>query len=213
MIIYDRGIRRRLAPMFEGDQRQLKMAYSLLFSLPGTPKIVYGDEIGMGEDLNMDGRNSVRCPMQWNAGANAGFSTSKKGISKYVIRSGSYGYRNLNVQAQEHESDSLLGYIRKLGKLRRQATVIGESDFRPLTTGNDAVLAHTYHDQKRLWICVHNLSDHSQRVVLALDSCRDGKLEDLLTGEAFKIKEGQVETGLQPYGHLWLSAEHGLLTR
>ena len=213
MIIYDRGIRRRLAPMFDGDQRRLKMAYSLLFSLPGTPKIVYGDEIGMGEDLNMPGRNSVRCPMQWNAGANAGFSTSKKGMSQNVVRSGSLGYRNVNVQAQEHSDDSLLAHIKKLVRLRREAAVIGESDFRPLATGGESVLAHTYHDQQRLWICVHNLSDRNVTAQVTVEFCPNESLEDLLGGKAYKIKDGKLEVRLQAYGHYWLSAGHGLLSR
>jgi maltose alpha-D-glucosyltransferase/alpha-amylase len=211
MIIYDRGIRRRLAPMFEGDLRRLKMAYSLLFSLPGTPKIVYGDEIGVGEDLNMPGRNSVRCPMQWNAGANAGFSASKKGMSRYVVRSGNFGYRNVNVQAQQHSDDSLLAHIKRLVGLRRQAAVIGNSDFRPLATGSESVLAHTYHNQERLWICVHNLSERTLTVSIAIESCRNQSLEDLLGGPACKIKDGKLEVRLRAYGHCWLSAEHGLL--
>nr|WP_295924833.1 alpha-amylase family protein [uncultured Dyadobacter sp.] len=213
MIIYDRGIRRRLAPMFEGDQRRLKMAYSLLFSLPGTPKIVYGDEIGIGEDLNMPGRNSVRCPMQWNSDANAGFSTSKKGMSQNVVRSGSFGYRNINVQAQEHSDDSLLAHIKKLVRLRREAAVIGKSDFRPLATGSESVLAHTYYDQQRLWICVHNLSDRTVTARVTVETCRNESLEDLLGGGACQIKDGKLEMRLQAYGHCWLSAEHGLFTQ
>lgn len=213
MIIYDRGIRRRLAPMLEGDQRRLMMTFSLLFSLPGTPMIVYGDEIGMGEDLNMSGRNSVRCPMQWNAGPNAGFSNSQKGLSRYLVRSGHLGYRNVNVQAQESSGDSLLTHIKKLGKLRRQAAVIGRSDFRPLPTGEERILAHAYRDQERLWICIHNLSDRALTANVSVESCPNESLEDLLGGPACKVKDGHLKVRLQAFGHCWLSAGHGLFNQ
>src|SRR5688572_27661987 len=108
MQLYNRGIRRRLAPML-GNQRQLELAYSVMFSLPGTPVIRYGDEIGMGDDLSLKERDAVRTPMQWSDAPQAGFSTAAKLVHP-VVSKGPFSYEQLNVEAQRRDPGSLLNW-------------------------------------------------------------------------------------------------------
>ena len=123
MQLYERGLRRRLAPM-PGDRRHLELAYSLLFSLPGTPVIRYGDEIGMGEDLNLNERDSVRTPMQWSDEAQAGFSAAQSTIHP-VITTGEYDYKQVNVEAQRRNPNSLLNWTGHMIRLRKECPEIG----------------------------------------------------------------------------------------
>jgi maltose alpha-D-glucosyltransferase / alpha-amylase len=109
MQLYDRGIRRRLAPMLGNDRRRLELAYSLLFSLPGTPMLQYGDEIGMGDDLSLPERECARTPMQWTERAHGGFSRAEK-VVRPVIDDDEYGYRKVNVADQRRDPDSLLNW-------------------------------------------------------------------------------------------------------
>src|SRR5262245_64874004 len=103
MQLYERGIRRRLASMLDGDQRRLELAYSLMFTLPGTPVLRYGDEIGMGDDLSLPERNCARTPMQWSTEPNAGFSRASK-LPLPVISTGPYGYERVNAAEQRRDS-------------------------------------------------------------------------------------------------------------
>ena len=119
MQLYDRGIRRRLAPMLGNDRRQLELAYSLLFSLPGTPVIRYGDEIGMGDDLRLHERDAVRTPMQWSAEPHGGFSTARRSRSCRSSR-GPYGYEQVNVEAQRRDPNSLLNWIERMIRMRKE---------------------------------------------------------------------------------------------
>ena len=109
MQLYGRGIRRRLAPMLGNDRRRIEMAYSLQFTLPGTPVLRYGEEIGMGDDLSLEERDAIRTPMQWNGGTDAGFSTAPaKNLHHPVIRGVDFGHETANVQAQRRDPGSLL---------------------------------------------------------------------------------------------------------
>jgi maltose alpha-D-glucosyltransferase / alpha-amylase len=107
MQLYDRGIRRRLAPMLNGDRRRIELAYSLMFTLPGTPVVRYGDEIGMGDDLKLPERNCARTPMQWSTEPHAGFTKSDKPIVP-VISNGAYGCEHVNAAEQRRDPNSLL---------------------------------------------------------------------------------------------------------
>src|SRR6185312_9920471 len=109
MQLYDRGIRRRLAPMLEGDQRRLELAYSLMFTLPGTPVIRYGDELGMGDDLSLPERTCARTVMQWSTEPNGGF-TKKEKPSPPVIDKGPYGYQHINAAVQRRHPESMLNW-------------------------------------------------------------------------------------------------------
>ena len=109
MQLYGRGVRRRLAPMMKGDLRRTELAFALQFSLPGTPVVRYGEEIGMGEDLSLPGREAIRTPMQWDDGPNAGFSKARPGdLVRPVITRGPFGSRRVNVRAQQRDPNSLL---------------------------------------------------------------------------------------------------------
>ncbi|MFL5740228.1 MAG: hypothetical protein ACJ75B_08420 [Flavisolibacter sp.] len=117
MRLYDRGIRRRLAPMLNNDLKFLELSYSLLFSLPGTPIVRYGEELGMGDDLTLNERLAIRTPMQWSKENNAGFSTARKAI-RPVIDTGAFGYHLVNVEDEENDSNSLLNFIKRVIQLR-----------------------------------------------------------------------------------------------
>jgi maltose alpha-D-glucosyltransferase/alpha-amylase len=142
------GIRRRLAPLLDNNRRKIELAYSLLFSLPGSPVIYYGDEIGMGDNIWLDDRNGVRTPMQWDSGINAGFSTApSENLYAPLIDGGEFGYQKLNVEMQESDENSLLNWVRNLSpeakqirlnlKQFNQATELNEEDSQPITTSQN----------------------------------------------------------------------------
>ncbi|WP_234734564.1 alpha-amylase family protein [Tellurirhabdus bombi] len=164
MQLYNRGIRRRLAPML-GDLRQIEMAYSLLFSLPGTPVIRYGEEIGMGDDLTLKERLSVRTPMQWSNQPNAGFSTTGNTV-RPVITKGMYGYPQRNVAAQLSDSASLLNRIKQFSKLRKSCPEIGWGKWTVLNTNSTNLLAIRYDWEGRSLVMVHNFSSEPQQFQL-----------------------------------------------
>ena len=166
MRIYGRGIRRRLAPMLGGDRQRLELAYSLLFSLPGTPVLAYGDEIGMGDDLSLPERQSVRTPMQWSGEANGGFSTAPvENLPRPVIGDGEYGYQNVNVVAQRRDRDSLLNWIQHVIQVRRQSPEIGWGDYTILKTDQPGVFAHRCDWEGGTVVAMHNLASEECTVV------------------------------------------------
>ena len=122
------GIRRRLAPLLGNDRRKLELLHSLLLSLPGTPVLYYGDEIGMGDNVFLGDRNGVRTPMQWDAGDHGGFSTAPlHQICLPPIELGHYGYRSVNVEAQQRDPDSLLSWLKRMIAVRRRTRVFGRA--------------------------------------------------------------------------------------
>ena len=135
MQLYDRGIRRRLAPMLQGDRRRLELAYSLMMTLPGTPVIRYGDEIGMGDDLQLPERNCARTPMQWSTEPHGGFTKSDKPVLP-VISDGAYGFEHVNVADQRRDPNSLLNWMERIIRMRKEVPEIGWGDF--------AVAAHRH---------------------------------------------------------------------
>ena len=205
MQIFGRGIRRRLAPMLGGDVKRLKLAYSLLFSLPGAPLICYGDEIGMGEDLTLEGRNSVRTPMQWSDARNGGFSKAPKGrLTQPMIEDSRFGYQQINVESQKKDENSLLSFISKLAQLRRNHTAIGEHDCHMLHGAPDPVLAHAYHSPEHELVMLHNLSGKPIRTEIELDAVSSGDPMVLLGEETAGPKDGWLRLELEPYGYRWL---------
>ncbi len=135
MQLYDRGIRRRLAPMLQGDRRRLELAYSLMFSLPGTPVLRYGDEIGMGDDLSLPERNCARTPMQWSTEPQGGFTKNDKPVLP-VISGGPFGFEHLNVADQRRDPNSMLNWTERLIRMRKEAPEIGWGNvcrWRPAT--------------------------------------------------------------------------------
>lgn len=202
MQLYDRGIRRRLAPMLH-NPAELKMAYSLLFSLPGTPVIHYGEELGMGDDLNLQERLSVRTPMQWSDEDNAGFTSGHP--FRPMITNKEYGYAKINVQEEEHDTLSLLNHIRRMIQLRKECPEIGLGDWSIADSSNASVLVVKYRYQGRSVLVYHNFSDSPQQMVVRLNTGTG--LRDLVTGVETKKASGDdgrpVVFTLDGYGYKW----------
>ena len=206
MQIYGRGLKRRLPPMLQGEPRRLRMAYSLLMSLPGTPTLYYGEEIGMGEDLERDGRMAVRTPMQWTSGPDAGFSQAK--TSQLISRTipGAYGPEHVNVLDQLHDEDSLLSWIRTLIHIRHSCQELGWGDLTVLEhDAGEAVLAHRVDHGGAGVLTLHNLGAEPVSVAVPLDDADDGSyVVDLLTHETVECPGGRLEVALEGYGVRWV---------
>jgi len=207
MRVFGRGIRRRIAPMLNGDQRRIELAFSLLLSMPGAPVIVYGDEIGLGDDLEQPGRNSVRAPMHWDSSANAGFSSAAaNALVQAPINKGKFSYRRVNVAAQLADADSLLNRIKRLIALRRRHDEIGPAPWQALESTSRAVLAHFYGGKKRKLVLVHNLAEDTVRTRIRIERSADEELADLVTGERFAVSTSELALELEPYAYRWLSS-------
>ncbi|TPE46159.1 alpha-amylase family protein [Pontibacter mangrovi] len=206
MQLYGRGIRRRLSTML-GNRQQSELAYSLMFSLPGTPVIRYGDEIGMGDDLDLKERSAVRTPMQWSADKQAGFSAADKLIHP-VIDKGPYGYEHVNVDRQRRTPDSLLNWMTTMVRLRHECTEIGWGDWEILDTGNPSVLGMHYHWQGSSLLILHNFGEKACEVIIDLKTIKIGELIDLMRLESCTAdKKGRHTINLEAYGYRWFRAE------
>lgn len=202
MQLYGRGIRRRLAPML-GDRQHLELANSVLFSLPGTPVIRYGDEIGMGEDLSLKERAAVRTPMQWADERNAGFSTAKRLVNPVISR-GAYGYRHVNVESQRRDPGSLLNWMVKIIRVRKECPEIGWGDWTLIQTGSSAVLALCYAWRGTRVLVVHNFSSRPQRLKLRVGGDDGELLVNLLEeGASRRAADGAHRITLQAFGYRW----------
>jgi maltose alpha-D-glucosyltransferase/alpha-amylase len=205
MQLYDRGIRRRLAPMLGGDSRRLELAFSLLFSLPGTPVIWYGDEIGMGDDLALPERTPVRLPMQWSGEENAGFSTaSPDKLIRPVVKEGGFSYKHINVAAQRRDPLSLLNVIERLIRTRKECPEIGWGPWSILDASTPSVLAHCCQWRGGTIMALHNLSREPAVVKIDLAEYECDHLIDLLHDqETVEVPDGCFETRLGGYGYYW----------
>jgi maltose alpha-D-glucosyltransferase / alpha-amylase len=204
MQLYDRGVRRRLAPMFSNNMEKMKMAYSMLFALPGAPVLRYGEEIGMGDDLSLKERLSIRTPMQWSAAPNGGFTTAPAAF-RPVISTGEYGYRKVNVRDEEKAPGSLLNWIAQLVRLRRQCPEIGEGRWEVIPVNAPSVLALRYTFKEHTLVTVHNFSADPVQVKLTLS---DPSLRELLNGDNTQQSvNGVYQISLKGYGCSWLRAE------
>ena len=202
MQLYDRGIRRRLAPMI-GNRPQTELAYSLLFSLPGTPVIRYGDEIGMGDDLGLKERDAVRTPMQWSAEKNAGFSPAQKLVHP-VISKGPYAFADLNVETQRRSPESLLNWMTSLIRLRQECVEIGWGEWCILKTSAPTVLCMYYKWQESSLVTLHNFDEKAREVHLDLKLKGESKLIDLMKiDENIADGNGVHRISLGAYGYRW----------
>ena len=163
------GIRRRLLPLLEGGRRQMEIMNALLMSLPGTPIIYYGDELGMGDNVYLGDRNGVRTPMQWSADRNAGFSEADTAaLFSPLIVDAPYSYHTVNVMAQERQPTSLLRWMRRLIAVRQQYKAFGRGTWEPVDAANRRVLVFLRRYRDELILCVNNLSRFAQYVELDL---------------------------------------------
>jgi maltose alpha-D-glucosyltransferase / alpha-amylase len=205
MQLYDRGIRRRLAPMLGGDRRRLELAYSLMCTLPGTPVIRYGDEIGMGDNLDLPERNCARTPMQWSTEPHAGFTESDKPCSP-VIDKGPYGYEHVNVARQRRDPDSMLNWTERIIRMRKEVPEIGWGDFEVIATRDPAVLIIRYDWRNNSVLFVHNLDEKPREISFSAGVSGDaGKLlVNLLSEDHSQTNErGKHTLVLEPYGYRW----------
>ncbi|QRR00988.1 alpha-amylase family protein [Dyadobacter sandarakinus] len=202
MQLYDRGIRRRLSPML-GSRQQTELAYSLMFSLPGTPVIRYGDEIGMGDDLSLPERGSIRTPMQWSAEKNAGFSKAEKLINP-VVEDGYYAYVHVNVENQRREPGSLLNWMTSLIRLRKECPEIGYGTWEILDTGLKEVLGMRYSYKNKRLLIWHNFSEKALELVVAKEHAKAVKLTDLMNNIQSEVNtDNQHTITLEAYGYRW----------
>jgi len=206
MQVYGRGLRRRLPPMLDGDPRRVRMVYSLLFSLPGTPVLFYGEEIGMGEDLDAEGRLAVRTPMQWTSGRNGGFSPAEPRKLPGPVVSGGFAPEYVNVADQRNDPDSLLSFMKLLIRRYRESPELGWGGFQVLEQPSPEVLAHLCTWDDGALVAVHNLCPEPRTVPLTLEGCDSShRLVDLLQpGETTVSDKGTVEVALGGYGYRWL---------
>ncbi|MCC7372073.1 MAG: maltose alpha-D-glucosyltransferase [Chloroflexi bacterium] len=199
------GIRRRLAPLMEGGRRQLELLNALLLSMPGTPVIYYGDEIGMGDNVYLGDRNGVRTPMQWSIDRNAGFSRADAArLYSPVIVDPVFGYQSVNVEAQLRTPTSLLQWMRRIIHIRRRFHAFGRGTIRFLTPANQKILAYLREYNGETLLCVNNLSRFVQPVELDLREF-DGWTPVELFGETPFPKVGELPYMLSfgPHGFMW----------
>ncbi|RDV14584.1 trehalose synthase [Pontibacter diazotrophicus] len=203
MQLYKRGIRRRLSPML-GSRQQTELAYSLMFSLPGTPVLRYGDEIGMGDDLSLKERDAVRTPMQWSGDfPNAGFSQADKLVLP-VIDEGPYAYKHINVEDQRRKPDSLLNWMTGMIRLRKECPEIGWGDWEILKTGMSQVLAMYYCWRGNSLVVLHNFDEKPHEITLSLKQKKEYKLIDLMVHEqSIAEANGYHKITLSAYGYRW----------
>lgn len=208
------GIRRRLAPLLERDRRRIELMNSLLLSMPGTPVLYYGDELGMGDNIHLGDRDSVRTPMQWSPDRNGGFSRADpERLPLPVVMGPLYGYEAVNAEAQQRDPHSLLNWTRRMVAKRRQSHVFGRGSLRFLYPGNRKILAYLRQDGECTILCVANLSSTAQPVELDLAEFAGMVPLEVLGDSPFpSIGALPYMLTLPPYGFYWfdLSAEHAL---
>jgi maltose alpha-D-glucosyltransferase/alpha-amylase len=199
------GIRRRLSPLLERDRRRIELMKSLLFSMPGTPVLYYGDEIGMGDNIHLGDRDGVRTPMQWTPDRNGGFSRADpERLSLPVLMGPLYGYEAVNVEAQQRDPHSLLNWTRRMLAKRQQTHAFGRGSLRFLYPGNRKILAYLREYEGVVLLCVANLSEASQPVELDLASMSGRVPIELLGGTPFPtIGELPYLLTLPPFGFYW----------
>jgi maltose alpha-D-glucosyltransferase/alpha-amylase len=199
------GIRRRLAPLMDNGRRRLELMHSLLFTLPGTPVLYYGDEIGMGDNIYLGDRNGVRTPMQWSGDRNAGFSRADSArLYLPLIMDPLYGYQGVNVEAQERSRSSLLSWVKRMVRIRQRYPVFGTGKMTFINPSNKKVMAFLRHDESQAVLVVCNLSRFAQPAELDLAQFKDQHPVELIGETPFpKIGEQLYQLSLGPYMFLW----------
>jgi len=204
------GIRRRLAPLMENSRPRIELMNSLLFSMPGTPIIYYGDEIAMGDNVYLGDRNGVRTPMQWSSDRNAGFSRADPArLYAPVIMDPVYGYEAINVEAQERSPFSLLHWMKRLIALRRRHPVFGRGSLQFISTANRKIFVYVRKLEDDVILCVANLSRAVQPVEIPLQEFAGLTPVELIGQTEFpRIGEHPYFLTLAPYGFYWFQLKH-----
>jgi maltose alpha-D-glucosyltransferase/alpha-amylase len=196
--------------MLGNNRARLELAHSLMLTLPGTPVLRYGDEIGMGEDLSLPERESIRTPMQWADAENGGFSTAAaERLVLPAVKGGEFGYERINVAAQQHDPNSFLNWLERMIRLRTRSPEFGAEQFDWLEASDPAVLAHCCStNRSRVW-AVHNLSGREVHATVTLGRKVDRLFNLLENCEHRGAEDGVQKFRLQPYGYLWLRETDG----
>jgi maltose alpha-D-glucosyltransferase/alpha-amylase len=203
MRIFNRGIRRRLAPMLDNDRTMLEFCYSVMFSLPGVPLIRYGDEIGMGDDLSLSGRASVHTPMQWSGGLNAGFSsTGKNNLEQPVIDKGTYRFQKVNVMEENRNPESLLNWVERLVSTRKQCPEIGSGELQILPVSDKRILVHAYTLKNEKVFFLHNFSGDQVQISRKRLKFPDEQLFDIFSREPLSLDNDDLT--IDAYAYHWL---------
>ena len=203
------GIRRRLAPLLNNDRRKIELLYTILFSLPGTPVLYYGDEIGMGDNIYLGDRFGVRTPMQWNMNLNAGFSVANpQKLYLPIITDPVYRYESANVASHEENPSSLMWWIKNVLAMRKRLNVFGRGEMKFIDSTNSKVLAFVRSYDKQRIIVVANLSQFSQATTLDLSGFKDCDITEVFSQNRFKSVEGNdYSITIGPYGYFWFQAD------
>jgi maltose alpha-D-glucosyltransferase/alpha-amylase len=200
------GIRRRLAPLLENNKAKILLANSLLFTMPGSPVIYYGDEIGMGDIYTLDDRNGVRTPMQWSDAQNAGFSSAPSDkLYSTLCEDEVYGFQRLNVAAQEAHPDSMLNHIRHMIQTLKKTRSLNRGDFIwEKVMENPTIAAYWRHYEDETMLIVQNVASTGQQVTLKMDMLKYNQFDDLISGRTFHVHRGNLELPLEPHQFHWL---------
>jgi maltose alpha-D-glucosyltransferase/alpha-amylase len=203
--VYGRGIRRRLAPMLGNDMRRIRLALALTMALPGTPVLMYGDEIGMGENLSLPGRIAVRGPMQWSSRHAGGFSAAAE-LYRPACADGPYGYRTVNVLGQRHRPGSLYSWVAHAIRVRRECPELGWGDWRTLDVGDLRVLAIETRWRGGHLVTLHNLSSEPAVIRLPADMGGNGQASEVrqVLGDDRSGSTIDQDITMDGYGFRWL---------
>ena len=206
MQLYGRGIRRRLAPMLGNDRRRIEMMYALQFTLPGTPVLRYGEELGMGDDLSLPERNAIRTPMQWTAGHNAGFSTaSAKHLVRPVIAKGAFAYGKVNVATQRRDPTSLLSWMERMLHTLRECPEFAVGTCAPVDTGETSVLALRFEGAGGVMLAVTNLGPDDRSVDLGPQEGAEGDPVEVFANRGYEQPRSELKRlQLDAYGYRWI---------
>jgi maltose alpha-D-glucosyltransferase/alpha-amylase len=199
------GIRRRLAPLLDNDRRRIELMNGMLMSLPGTPIVYYGDEIGMGDNVKLGDRNGVRTPMQWDGGWNGGFSSADpEQLYSPIMLNPVYGFQALNVQSQKRFDHSLLSWMKRLIKVRKSTQVFGRGAIEFLYPANHRVLAYVRQLGRETVLVVNNLSNSAQAVELDLKKFKGNVLIEMFGRNLFpRIGDLPYLLTMGPYEFFW----------
>ena len=199
------GIRRRLAPLLDNDRRRIELMNGLLMSLPGTPIVYYGDEIGMGDNVNLGDSNGVRTPMQWSGGWNGGFSNADpEALYSPLMLNPVYGYPAVNVESQKRFDHSLLSWMKRLIRTRKAAPVFGRGTMEFLYPANHRILAYVRQLGKETVLAVNNLSSSAQAVELDLRRYKGNILIEMFGENIFpRIGDLPYLLTMGPYQFFW----------
>jgi maltose alpha-D-glucosyltransferase/alpha-amylase len=202
------GIRRRLAPLLDNSRNETELAHAMLFSLPGSPCLYYGDEIGMGDNIWLHDRDSVRTPMQWTPDRNSGFSTADPGkLYLPVVQSLVHNYTNTNVEVQLAQPSSLLHWVHGMLAVRRQHPALGSGDFQPVASDNQSVLAFVRGLPEESLLCIANLASTARATTLTLPTWAGARLTDVFGGAVFPAvgEDGTLTITLGSREFFWLT--------